>query len=115
MASSTAGCSEIEKEVLAEYARLASNIDKVRPRALLPSNLVESFAQLADVAQELSLAQPALLEQLRPLERKLGLVFTLFKASVFASLRAQQAREEEDEAAQRAAERHPADDSDNSF
>jgi DASH complex subunit DAD3 len=113
MSYNAAGCTPVEKEVLAEYARLIGNIDKVRFRRGIALRKAETRRQLADLAQELSLMQPALLEQLRPLERKLGLVFTLFKASVFASLRAQQAREEEAEAAARAAE--AADDSDNSF
>lgn len=54
----------VESEVLAEYAAMA-----------------EHLAQLAHHAQVLSNTQPVLLAQLRPLERKLGLVLTLFKGA----------------------------------
>lgn len=40
--------------------------------------------------------QPEILERLRPLETRLGLVLTLFKASVWQYLSQEQAREEEE-------------------
>ena len=43
--------------------------------------------QLASLANKLSSTQPALLEHLRPLEQRLGLVFTLLKASVWVRAR----------------------------
>ena len=57
--------------------------------------------QLAALANQLSLTQPALLEHLRPLEQRLGLVFTLLKASVWATFveREAQREAETDEAA----------------
>ncbi|GAA96044.1 uncharacterized protein L969DRAFT_90276 [Mixia osmundae IAM 14324] len=71
-----------EAQVLNEYARMAANLDK-----------------LATLASSLASTQPALLNHLRPLERKLGLVLTLFKASVWATLQAEEARREEEELA----------------
>ena len=59
------------------------------------------ITQLAALANQLSLTQPALLEHLRPLEQRLGLVFTLLKASVWATFveREAQREAETDEAA----------------
>ncbi|GAA5840177.1 hypothetical protein JCM3766R1_004119 [Sporobolomyces carnicolor] len=61
---------KLEQEVLDEYALVSRNLD-----------------EMSAVVQRLSTVQPHLLNELRPLERKLGLVFTLFKASVWSILR----------------------------
>ncbi|CEH14245.1 dash complex subunit dad3 [Ceraceosorus bombacis] len=74
--------SEQEAEVLGEYARLAETIKRIT--AL--SYPLSSNAKHAD-----------LLMQLRVLERKMGLVLTLFKASVWALVVEQQDRAEEEE------------------
>ena len=58
------------------------------------------------------MTQPALLERLRPLERRLGLVLTLFKASVWATFVARETREEEEAAAAAAGGYLPDDDDD---
>jgi len=71
----------LEADVLAEYARLTKNLD-----------------ELAKLAGDLSLQPPEILERLRPLEQRLGLVLTLFKASVWATFVAQEAREEQEAA-----------------
>jgi len=68
----------LESQVLHEYRLMASNLDV-----------------MAKLTTKLSAAQPAVLEQLRPLERKMGLVLTLYQASIWAVL---VQREEEDEA-----------------
>ncbi|GAA6043795.1 hypothetical protein JCM8097_007712 [Rhodosporidiobolus ruineniae] len=60
----------LEQQTLDEYAQVANNLDDVTA-----------------VVQRLASAQPHLLQELRPLERKLGLVLTLFKASVWSLLR----------------------------
>ncbi|GHJ85455.1 hypothetical protein NliqN6_1857 [Naganishia liquefaciens] len=62
--------SPLEGEVLWEYAKLARTIRRV-----------DSFAKTTST-------QPndALLAELRSLERKMGLVLTLFKASVWAMI-----------------------------
>lgn len=60
---------EYEAQVLAEYALMAQHLE-----------------QIAMQTQRLSDAQPHLLELMRPLERKMGRVFTLFKASMWAVL-----------------------------
>ncbi|EPQ29945.1 uncharacterized protein PFL1_02617 [Pseudozyma flocculosa PF-1] len=67
--------SESEQELLGEYARLAGTINRV---AALSSHLSSSAAHAS------------LLSQLRVLERKMGLVLTLFKASVWAIVQEQQ-------------------------
>ncbi|KAK4053391.1 hypothetical protein OIV83_001555 [Microbotryomycetes sp. JL201] len=67
----------LESQVLHEYAQVSSNLE-----------------QIAAVTQSLSGAQPHLLNEVRPLERKLGLVLTLFKASVWSLIRK---REDEQE------------------
>jgi len=66
--------------VLWEYAKLAKNVKSMLLRT-----------------RELSEApDQALLGQLRVLERKLGLVLTLFKASVWAAINDKQPAEDED-------------------
>ncbi|GAA5881714.1 hypothetical protein JCM5296_006250 [Sporobolomyces johnsonii] len=60
----------LEAQVLDQYSLTARNLDDI-----------------ATVVQRLSAVQPALLAELRPLERKLGLILTLFKASVWSLLR----------------------------
>ncbi|GAA5914677.1 hypothetical protein JCM8208_000410 [Rhodotorula glutinis] len=61
---------QLELQVLQEYSATARNLDEI-----------------AAVVQRLSSAQPQILSELRPLERKLGLILTLFKASVWSVLR----------------------------
>ncbi|KAM0787471.1 hypothetical protein ACM66B_003547 [Microbotryomycetes sp. NB124-2] len=61
---------KLESQVLHEYAQLSSHLE-----------------QIATVMQSLSSAQPHLLNEVRPLERKLGLVLTLYKASVWSLIR----------------------------
>lgn len=51
--------------------------------------------KLTNITTALAQAQPEVLEQLRPLETRLGYVFTLFKSSVYAFLSQEQARAEE--------------------
>ncbi|BGP55129.1 hypothetical protein JCM8202_001948 [Rhodotorula sphaerocarpa] len=60
----------LEAQVLDQYRLTARNLDEI-----------------ATVVQRVSAVQPQLLAELRPLERKLGLVLTLFKASVWSLLR----------------------------
>ncbi|PWY98363.1 hypothetical protein BCV70DRAFT_207989 [Testicularia cyperi] len=60
--------SEHEQELLGEYARLADTIRRVAALSTLLSS---------------SSAHASLLSQIRVLERKMGLVLTLFKASVW--------------------------------
>ena len=45
----------------------------------LPANTRSPIIKLTNIVNKLSAQQPEVLEQLRPLERKLGLVLTLFK------------------------------------
>ncbi|GAA5855890.1 hypothetical protein JCM9279_001159 [Rhodotorula babjevae] len=61
---------QLELQVLQEYTATARNLDDI-----------------AAVLVRLSAAQPQILSELRPLERKLGLILTLFKASVWSVLR----------------------------
>ncbi|OAV98979.1 hypothetical protein PTTG_02464 [Puccinia triticina 1-1 BBBD Race 1] len=80
MASSTKirqTTSKVEAEVLDEYARMVELLDR-----------------MSNSAHELSTLPPYLLEGLLPLERKMGLVLTLFKASVWSVL-VQKQRESE--------------------
>ncbi|KAI9633471.1 DASH complex subunit Dad3-domain-containing protein [Dioszegia hungarica] len=71
--------SPLEQEVLWEYAKLSDKIKRI-------SNLAQ-----------LTAASPneSLLAELRSLEKKMGLVLTLYKASVWAVMMEQQAAEEE--------------------
>ncbi|TKY84669.1 hypothetical protein EX895_006571 [Sporisorium graminicola] len=66
--------SEHEQELLGEYARLADTIRRVAALSTLLSS---------------SSAHASLLTQLRVLERKMGLVLTLYKASVWATVQEQ--------------------------
>ncbi|KAF8435549.1 DASH complex subunit Dad3, partial [Terfezia claveryi] len=70
--------SPLEQEVLDEYTRLLNNMDQ----------LSASIASLA--------TSPAahILDALRELERKTGLVFTLLKASVYSIVLQQQLEDE---------------------
>ncbi|TNY19594.1 hypothetical protein DMC30DRAFT_417727 [Rhodotorula diobovata] len=54
----------LEHQVLHEYSITARNLDAI-----------------AQVVQRLAAAQPQILSELRPLERKLGLILTLFKGA----------------------------------
>ncbi|KIJ44200.1 hypothetical protein M422DRAFT_168629 [Sphaerobolus stellatus SS14] len=71
--------SKLEADVLWEYAKLAKNV----------KTLLNRTRELSEAPDQ------ALLEQLRVLERKLGLVLTLFKASVWAAINDRQAAAEE--------------------
>ncbi|KAJ9109056.1 hypothetical protein QFC21_000383 [Naganishia friedmannii] len=79
--------SPLQGEVLWEYAKLARTIRRV-------DNLTKTTS---------STPNDALLAELRTLERKMGLVLTLFKASVWAIITDTEAEEE-----QRASEREHA-------
>ncbi|GAA5904320.1 Dad3p [Sporobolomyces salmoneus] len=70
MSSSQVLITKLEQQVLDEYALISRNLD-----------------EMSAVVQRLSAVQPHLLAELRPLERKIGLVFTLLKASVWSILR----------------------------
>ncbi|SCZ93760.1 BZ3500_MvSof-1268-A1-R1_Chr6-3g08867 [Microbotryum saponariae] len=59
----------LEDQVLKEYSNVSHNLD-----------------EMSTVLQRLSSMQPYMLNQLRPLERKLGLVLTLFKGTCPTSL-----------------------------
>ncbi|EGG05568.1 uncharacterized protein MELLADRAFT_87838 [Melampsora larici-populina 98AG31] len=59
----------LESEVLQEYKRLNDILNR-----------------MSDTAQDLTTMAPSLLEGFLPLERKMGLVLTLFKASVWSVL-----------------------------
>ncbi|KAH8084654.1 DASH complex subunit Dad3-domain-containing protein [Filobasidium floriforme] len=74
-----AECSDLEAEVLWEYAKLAKAIRRV-----------DALAR--DTADN---PNDKLLEDLRVLEKKMGLVLTLFKASVWALITDQEAAEEQ--------------------
>lgn len=81
---STANAVQLQHEVLAEYARMAHNLDAVCPRPprlsrAAPLTLPRGPLQMAKLSQKLAGAQPYILEQLRPLERKMGLVLTLYQ------------------------------------
>jgi DASH complex subunit DAD3 len=96
---------KLEAEVLDEYARMVELLDRVCP-SLIPTNhsttgeklmlkiMNDVPIQMSDSAHELSTLPPYLLEGLLPLERKMGLVLTLFKASVWSVL-VQKQRESE--------------------
>ncbi|CAG8591225.1 6143_t:CDS:2 [Ambispora leptoticha] len=60
--------SKIENDVLIEYEKLASNVEQMK-------DLVTTM-NTTDV--------PILNEKLRLLEKKMGVVYTLFKASVYS-------------------------------
>ncbi|KAF8584076.1 hypothetical protein K439DRAFT_1170621 [Ramaria rubella] len=71
---------ELEADVLWEYAKLAKNV----------KTLLLKTRELSEAPDK------ALLGQLRTLERKMGLVLTLFKASVWAAINDKQAVEEQE-------------------
>ncbi|KAG0143474.1 hypothetical protein CROQUDRAFT_48778 [Cronartium quercuum f. sp. fusiforme G11] len=59
----------LESEVLHQYERLVNILDR-----------------MSNTAHQLSTLPPTLLEGFLPLERKMGLVLTLFKASIWSVL-----------------------------
>ncbi|KAH0545555.1 hypothetical protein FGG08_000386 [Glutinoglossum americanum] len=71
--------SPLEQEILDEYARLLGNMNK----------LSTALNDLADSPTA------EVLDSLRTLERKMGLVFTLLKASVYSIVLQTQIRQEE--------------------
>lgn len=91
MSSSQVLITKLEQQVLDEYSSIARNLDEVslsvssflrdfmRPRTRLTRLGFSLAAKMSTAVQRLSAVQPHLLADLRPLERKLGLVFTLFK------------------------------------
>ncbi|RIB13766.1 DASH complex subunit Dad3 [Gigaspora rosea] len=66
--------SSLENDVLLEYERLVSNIDRL--------NQTITRLNTTDVL--------VLIDKLRALEKKVGLVYTLFKASVYSLVTADQ-------------------------
>ncbi|CAG8661318.1 40440_t:CDS:2 [Gigaspora margarita] len=64
----------LENDVLLEYERLASNIDRL--------NQTITRLNTTDIL--------VLIDKLRALEKKVGLVYTLFKASVYSLVTADQ-------------------------
>ncbi|KZT39238.1 DASH complex, subunit Dad3, partial [Sistotremastrum suecicum HHB10207 ss-3] len=71
------GLSTIESEVLWEYAKLLEHVKELSSR-------------VKEMSEE---PEQALVSQLRGLERKMGLVLTLFRASVWAVINDQQGLE----------------------
>lgn len=78
-----------EQELLGEYARLSATTRRVRATRLR--------AQVAQLSTELSSStlHNHVLSELRAIERKMGLVLTLFKASVWAIVMQQSDADEE--------------------
>ncbi|RPB07702.1 hypothetical protein P167DRAFT_609316 [Morchella conica CCBAS932] len=74
LSSNTQTLTPLEQEVLDEYARLLENLNKLG-------------TSIADIA---GLPTAKILDSLRGLERKTGLVFTLLKASVYSMVLQQQ-------------------------
>lgn len=74
LSSNTQTLTPLEQEVLDEYARLLENLNKLG-------------ATITDIA---GLPTSTILDSLRNLERKTGLVFTLLKASVYSMVLQQQ-------------------------
>ncbi|CAG8551455.1 8287_t:CDS:2 [Cetraspora pellucida] len=66
--------SSLENDIILEYERLVSNIDKL--------NQTITRLNTTDVL--------VLIDKLRTLEKKVGLVYTLFKASVYSLVTADQ-------------------------
>ncbi|CEQ40316.1 SPOSA6832_01925 [Sporobolomyces salmonicolor] len=74
----------LEAQVLGQYSLTARTLDDASPSLApsprrVPALTRRDSVQIATVVQRLSAVQPALLAELRPLERKLGLILTLFK------------------------------------
>jgi len=76
-----------EQELLCEYARLASTVHRVR--TLLLTQVAALSVQLSNSTHHANT-----LRELRAIERKMGLVLTLFKASVWAIVMQQTDMEE---------------------
>ncbi|CAG8434170.1 14686_t:CDS:2 [Funneliformis caledonium] len=62
----------LEKDILSEYEKLGSHIDKI--------NVTITQMNTSDIV--------ILVDKLRTLEKKIGLVYTLFKASVYSLITA---------------------------
>ncbi|KAJ6591821.1 DASH complex subunit Dad3-domain-containing protein [Mycena vulgaris] len=89
-----AGLSPIEAEVLWEYAKLAQNLKQVRSCAFDAISLDRSAMQLKQKTRNLTeKPDTALLARLRVLENKMGLILTLFKASVWGVINEQNVAE----------------------
>lgn len=91
--------SPLEQEVLDEYTRLLNNMDQVPipsyPRTTPSNNATDTVSQLSASIASLATSPTAkLLDSLRELERKTGLVFTLLKASVYSIVLQQQLEDE---------------------
>ncbi|OLL27140.1 DASH complex subunit dad3 [Neolecta irregularis DAH-3] len=76
--SSPSPITELEQTVLDQYSRLAASLERL-------NGLIQDLA-----------GQPTtqILDSLRELERKTGLVFTFFKASVYSIMMQEEAREQ---------------------
>jgi len=77
-----------EQDLLQEYAKLVQNLNTVLPKPTFPTKLPNPTRvneQVSSLIAEMA-GQPTsrILDSLRSLERKTGLVFTFFKASVYA-------------------------------
>jgi DASH complex subunit DAD3 len=70
----------LEQEILQEYAKLVTNMNTV-----MCLKMTRSDSQVSTLIADMA-GQPTslILDSLRSLERKTGLVFTFFKASVYA-------------------------------
>lgn len=94
--------SEKEQQVLGEYARLAATIKRVSMSIPLVTRVIilhPRFAKVSALSSNLSSSErhTSLLNDLRVLERKMGLVLTLFKASVWSLIQTHQDELEEEE------------------
>jgi DASH complex subunit DAD3 len=82
-ASASAALSPLEQQLLNEYTKLLDNLHRVLPppNTHTPANTT----QLSAASAKLGNAPAAeMMDSLRMLERKTGLVFTLLKASVYS-------------------------------
>jgi hypothetical protein len=90
MTSSQILITRLEQQVLDEYASIARNLDEVSfsflaTRSFNATNFLSFSLQMTAAVQRLSAVQPHLLAELRPLERKFGLVLTLFHGKFHSS------------------------------
>ena len=89
---------DLEREVLEEYAKLLGNLNEVRPIFCRVWRNPLICAKLSPLLADLSTTPTAaVLDGLRMLERKTSLVSTLLKASVYSIVLQQQMLEGEEE------------------
>lgn len=87
----SSSCTPLEQEVLDEYARLLSNLQKVCPPPQFRISGSQYDIQLSTSVSTLADRPTAeILDGLRLLERKTSLVCTLLKASVYSIVLQQQ-------------------------